>query len=87
MPVIKPESHQKKKPTRHANRKRKVIDGDDHLPTNIRTNDDPSSTETEKSTDGHITVVSPERGINITPVRLFDESPPILSVLPVGNNR
>ena len=87
MPVIKPESHQKKKLTRHANQKRKVIDGDDHLPTNIRTNDDPSSAETEKSTDDHITVVSPERGISITPVRLFDESPPILSVLPVVNNR
>ena len=90
MPVIKPESHQKKKPTRHAKRKRIVIDDDHHSPADRRMNNDPISAETENSTDDHITMVSPERGTSTIPVRLFDDaviSPPILSVAPVVNNR
>ena len=89
MSRTKSESHQKKKPTRQPKRKWVVVSGDVHLITD-RPNDDVSiriagenGKEKKNDDENIITIISPDRGMNDRPERLFDDasSPSILSSL------
>ena len=74
MHVYKSESHQKKKPTRQAKRKRTLVGDDDvHLIID-RTNDPPIPVVTTGDTDDRLIMVSPERGTRPLPERLFDDT-------------
>ena len=83
MSAVKSESHQKKKPTRHPKRKRAVGGDDDVHLINDSTHQDSILIAGENDVDNILTIVSPERGTNARPERLFDNASGSSSISPL----
>ena len=83
MSAVKSESHQKQKPTRQAKRKRSVVGGDDVHLINDHTHQESILIAGENDLDNILTIVSPERGTNARPERLFDNASGSSSISPL----